>query len=674
MTTAGAAARLRFGRFELQPDQHRLLVDGEPAALGGRALDLLSVLAERPGQLVGKHALMDLVWPGLVVQENNLAAQISALRKVLGGDVIATIPGRGYRFVAPLESTAPRPGTRSGGAPAATNDGPAPVAALRTNLPAELPALLGRADELDALAALVDRHRLVSIVGPGGIGKSLLAQHLLDARRGTYPQGVCWVELTQVADASRVARGDRGRARRRRRTRRALACADRRRGAADDAARAGQRGAPARRRCAALQGAARSGARPALLITSQAPLKLAAERVFRIAPLAVPASARPCAAGVAVRRRGVVRRTRASGRPAIRLDRCHRAGGDRGLSRARRLAAGDRARCGAGADARHAAPARLDARASPAVDGQPQPCRAGTPADASLGGANGAMASCSRASSRCSGAWASWRAARRSDSSSRCSSTPMTAASTSGPCSTRSTRWWTARWWRCCRRAMPASRATGCSRRLAPTRWSACARRASVPALQRRHALAVAAMFDAAYAEYFTGRVRVDDWLRRLRTRPRPRPRCHALGARRRRVRGGAADRHDDAARAAAVVARRAHGAGRRLRGLHRTGRAGGPAAAGVVRAELRARRFAEGARPACGRAGARPRAATRRTAAGSVRALPRALPRRQRSGPGERPRGSAGLARRAAGSRRSVMAGAAPGVGRPRPRSGSRA
>ena len=105
MSTPGAAAPLRFGRFELQPDERRLLMDGAPAALGGRAFDLLLALARRPGQLVGKHALMDLVWPGLVVEENNLAAQISALRKVVGGDVIATIPGRGYRFVAPVEST-----------------------------------------------------------------------------------------------------------------------------------------------------------------------------------------------------------------------------------------------------------------------------------------------------------------------------------------------------------------------------------------------------------------------------------------------------------------------------------------------------------------------------------------------------------------------------------------
>ena len=88
----------RFDRFELQPAAQRLLADGEPATLGPRAFDLLVALVQRAGQLVPKAELLDLVWPGLVVEENNLQVQISALRKILGADAIATVPGRGYRF------------------------------------------------------------------------------------------------------------------------------------------------------------------------------------------------------------------------------------------------------------------------------------------------------------------------------------------------------------------------------------------------------------------------------------------------------------------------------------------------------------------------------------------------------------------------------------------------
>ena len=70
-----------------------------PAALGRRALDLLITLAGQPNHLLTKNELMDRVWPGLVVEEANLQMQISNLRKLLGGEVIATVPARGYRFV-----------------------------------------------------------------------------------------------------------------------------------------------------------------------------------------------------------------------------------------------------------------------------------------------------------------------------------------------------------------------------------------------------------------------------------------------------------------------------------------------------------------------------------------------------------------------------------------------
>src|SRR5258706_10286261 len=94
----------RFGRFELQPVERRLLTNGQPVALGARAFDVLVVLVERAGELVAKNDLLTLVWPGLVVEENNLQVQVSALRKILGPETIATIPGLGYRFTVALMS------------------------------------------------------------------------------------------------------------------------------------------------------------------------------------------------------------------------------------------------------------------------------------------------------------------------------------------------------------------------------------------------------------------------------------------------------------------------------------------------------------------------------------------------------------------------------------------
>jgi len=100
-------ATYRFGRFELQPGKRELLADGQPIVLGARAFDVLNALIERCERLVAKDELIDLVWPGLVVEENNLHVQVSALRKVLGQDAIATVPGRGYQFTLQVESAVP---------------------------------------------------------------------------------------------------------------------------------------------------------------------------------------------------------------------------------------------------------------------------------------------------------------------------------------------------------------------------------------------------------------------------------------------------------------------------------------------------------------------------------------------------------------------------------------
>lgn len=100
----------RFGRFELHPATRQLLADGGQVTLGARAFDLLLALVERRDRLVTKDELLQIAWSGLVVEENNLQVQVSALRKILGPQAIATIPGRGYRFAARLEND-PRPAT-----------------------------------------------------------------------------------------------------------------------------------------------------------------------------------------------------------------------------------------------------------------------------------------------------------------------------------------------------------------------------------------------------------------------------------------------------------------------------------------------------------------------------------------------------------------------------------
>jgi TolB-like protein/tetratricopeptide (TPR) repeat protein len=95
-----------FGNFVLQRHERRLLSDGQALMVGARAFDVLCVLADHAGELVTKKRLFELVWPGLVVEENNLQVHVSSLRRILGADAIATVPGRGYRFTLRLNAVA----------------------------------------------------------------------------------------------------------------------------------------------------------------------------------------------------------------------------------------------------------------------------------------------------------------------------------------------------------------------------------------------------------------------------------------------------------------------------------------------------------------------------------------------------------------------------------------
>ena len=191
-----------FGRFELHPASRELRLDGKPVPIGARAFDVLQTLIERRERLVTKNELLDLVWPGVVVEENNIQVQISALRKLLGPNAIATIPGRGYRFTATVLGRVS--GRERQQRPAADPVGDASATPL-SNLPRELPLLYGRAADIATASSLADKHRLVTIVGAGGIGKSRLAQAVAHDLREGFDDGAWMVELAGLSDPDLVA-------------------------------------------------------------------------------------------------------------------------------------------------------------------------------------------------------------------------------------------------------------------------------------------------------------------------------------------------------------------------------------------------------------------------------------------------------------------------------------
>ena len=120
-TVGVAPIEVSFGPFRLLPTQFLLLEGGRPVPLGSRALEILIVLLERPGQLVSKQELMARVWPNIFVDPANLTVHMSALRRMLrdgrvGNRFIINIPGRGYSFVASVETSfVPRHQRRLGG-------------------------------------------------------------------------------------------------------------------------------------------------------------------------------------------------------------------------------------------------------------------------------------------------------------------------------------------------------------------------------------------------------------------------------------------------------------------------------------------------------------------------------------------------------------------------------
>ena len=174
----------QFDRFVLRPHARELLDDGAPVRIGDRAFDLLSALVEARGDVVSRDTLFARAWPGRVVIDDNLKVQVMALRKLLGAEAVATVPRRGYRLGLPLRGC---DATRS--------------RAANGQVPA---GLIGRDSELAQLQRALSASRLVSLVGPGGIGKTRLANATAESLASRFGDGISVVELASLADARRV--------------------------------------------------------------------------------------------------------------------------------------------------------------------------------------------------------------------------------------------------------------------------------------------------------------------------------------------------------------------------------------------------------------------------------------------------------------------------------------
>jgi predicted ATPase/DNA-binding winged helix-turn-helix (wHTH) protein len=191
---------IRVGAFELYPSERRLCSAGRPVEIGSRAFDLLLVLVENPGRLVTKATLIERVWPRLVVDENNLPAQVASLRRILGAGAIRTVPRFGYRL--DLEVSAGESGGREEAASA--RDTALRVSIPRRSWPERLSPLVGRAEEANALQAALARERLVTLVGGAGVGKTRLAQEILARESKRADAAVAWVPLEPLDDPGRL--------------------------------------------------------------------------------------------------------------------------------------------------------------------------------------------------------------------------------------------------------------------------------------------------------------------------------------------------------------------------------------------------------------------------------------------------------------------------------------
>ena len=182
---------LRFANCELDVTRVTLRHEGREVKLEPQAFDVLCYLVEHRGEVVRKEQLLDDVWGDRFVSESALTTRIKSVRKAVGDDgsrqaIIRTVHGKGYEFIATVE-TLERPAL-------------APVPPPDATLPAAMQALIGRESLLERLAAALGEYRLITLVGPGGVGKTSVGVELARRIADRYPDGVKLVELVAVGD------------------------------------------------------------------------------------------------------------------------------------------------------------------------------------------------------------------------------------------------------------------------------------------------------------------------------------------------------------------------------------------------------------------------------------------------------------------------------------------
>src|SRR5258705_4387969 len=188
---------LSFGPFELSIG-NRLLTNGAKVVpLGARAMDLLIVLVEQANKVVGRRTLIKRVWPKGEAEQVSLRVHISALRKALdqsdpGRRYIANVPGQGYSFVVPVTSLS---------SPTSEDL----KLSSRSRLPACLMRMLGRSDALAAIQAKLAEQKFVTIVGPGGIGKTTVAVAVAHEMGTIFNSQIYFVDLSALGGATLVA-------------------------------------------------------------------------------------------------------------------------------------------------------------------------------------------------------------------------------------------------------------------------------------------------------------------------------------------------------------------------------------------------------------------------------------------------------------------------------------